>query len=445
MGKIKVKSLSYLAIPIFLELLLVQVVGKIDIIMLARVKENAENSVAVVGGMSQILDMQTVILGFINLATSILIAQFVGSNNKKKIQEIIGVSLLSNLILGILLGGVYLVACDKILQKMKISSELIILGRTYFKLVGGSCLFQGILLSCGAIMKSKGNPKIILFVNIGVNLLNIFGNWIFIFGKFGIEPMGINGAGFSTMISRGIGAIVAFLVMSHYCNFKFRKDIISLRMGKNMIGIGFPTAMEHLAWNFGQILIAIIVNSMGKEMMTVRTNLMIVSNFIMIFSIALGYATAVQVGQLIGSGHKDEAYERCYKSLKISLVLAVIISVGVFLFRNEIMKILVGKMDKDLIALSLKIFPFMIFVETGRVFNIVIINSLHAAGDIVFPMLIGIVFVFLIAVLFSYGLGIYFGLGLVGVWIANGLDEWTRGLIMFWRWKSKKWQKRSII
>ena len=70
---------------------------------------------------------------------------------------------------------------------------------------------------------------------------------------------------------------------------------------------------------------------------------------------------------------------------------------------------------------------------------------LHAAGDIKFPMFIGISFVFTIAVLFSYIFGISFAWGLTGIWIANAMDEWIRGLAMYFRWRSKKWQNKSFV
>ena len=99
----------------------------------------------------------------------------------------------------------------------------------------------------------------------------------------------------------------------------------------------------------------------------------------------------------------------------------------------------------DILDASLKVFPLMILLEVGRVFNIVIINSLHAAGDIKFPMFMGIIFIFIVAVPFSYILGLKLGWGLVGIWIANAADEWCRGVAMLIRWKSKKWQSKSFV
>ena len=101
--------------------------------------------------------------------------------------------------------------------------------------------------------------------------------------------------------------------------------------------------------------------------------------------------------------------------------------------------------NPDVLAVSMKIFRCIFILEVGRTFNIVIINSLHAAGDIKFPMVAGVGSVFGVAVFLSWILGIKLGYGLLGVWIANAADEWTRGIIMMFRWKSKKWQNKGFV
>ena len=120
MSSIKVKSLVSLTIPIFFELLLITIVGNIDTIMLGHYSDKA---VGAVGGISQVLNIQNVIFGFINLATSILCAQFIGARNKKRVQEVITVSLIVNLLLGILLGSVYFIFWRFILEKIQLPSN----------------------------------------------------------------------------------------------------------------------------------------------------------------------------------------------------------------------------------------------------------------------------------------------------------------------------------
>ena len=442
-GNVGKKNLISLIIPIFFELLLVTIVGNIDTIMLGYYSDEA---VGAIGGITQLLNIQNVIFSFINMATAILTAQFLGAKDYKRVKQVISVSLVLNVLLGLILGGIYLFFWESLLQKINLPAELIGIGKYYFQMVGGLCILQGIILSCGAILKSHGRPTETLIINVGVNILNIIGNAFFIFGWLGMPVLGPTGVGISTVISRGIGCVAAFYMMCKYCNFTFKKKYIKpfpFKIVKNILSIGLPTAGEHLAWNVGQLMIVAMVNTMGTTIIASRTYLMLISSFTMTLSIALGQGTAIQVGHLVGAGEIKEVYHKCLKSLKIAFIFAFVTTSLVFLFRKPIMSIFTT--NPDILKASLKIFPLMILLEMGRVFNIVIINSLHAAGDIKFPMFMGITCVFTVAVLFSYLFGISLGWGLAGIWLANAMDEWIRGLAMYFRWKSKKWQNKSFV
>ena len=80
-----------------------------------------------------------------------------------------------------------------------------------------------------------------------------------------------------------------------------------------------------------------------------------------------------------------------------------------------------------------------------RGFNHIEENSLRGAGDVVFPMIVSICSCWAMSVLFSYILGVKLGLGLTGCWIAFAMDEAFRGINYFFRWKSKKWMKKTVV
>ena len=172
-GNVGKKNLISLIIPIFFELLLVTIVGNIDTIMLGYYSDEA---VGAIGGITQLLNIQNVIFSFINMATAILTAQFLGAKDYKRVKQVISVSLVLNVLLGLILGGIYLFFWESLLQKINLPGELIGIGKYYFQMVGGLCILQGVILSCGAILKSYGRPTETLIINVGVNILNIIGN-----------------------------------------------------------------------------------------------------------------------------------------------------------------------------------------------------------------------------------------------------------------------------
>ncbi len=437
------KSLMALTVPIFFELLLVTIVGNIDIIMLGKYSDQA---VGAVGGISQVLLMQNVIFSFICLGTTILTSQYIGAKKEREIKDVIGVSLVMNLIIALIIGGIYVAGTTFIFKEINLPMQLADIGRNYFKLVGGLCLFQALTLTCGAAMKAHGNTKEVLYINLGVNTLNIIGNGMFIFGWMGAPILGVTGVGLSTVTSRAIGCIVAYKVMSRYCDFKFDvKRIIKfpVKILKNILTIGIPTAGEHLCWSVAQMIILSFVNTMGEDTITARTYLTLIASFIMTFSIALGHGTAIQVGRLVGAGEKERVYHKCLKSTAISFVAATLVSAMVVLGKTQIMGIFTT--DEKILSIAYVVFIWFLFIESGRTFNIVIISSLHAAGDIKFPAVMAMASMLGVAVPLSWFLGIKMGYGLIGIWIANGIDEWIRGFAMLLRWRGRKWMEKGFV
>ena len=98
--------------------------------------------------------------------------------------------------------------------------------------------------------------------------------------------------------------------------------------------------------------------------------------------------------------------------------------------------------DPKIIAIGLPVLWAIVITEPGRAMNIVLMSSLKSAGDVRFPVIIGMISMWGIAVVLSYVLGVHFGLGLLGIWIAQGADEWFRGCFAFRRWLSKPWERK---
>ncbi len=85
-----------------------------------------------------------------------------------------------------------------------------------------------------------------------------------------------------------------------------------------------------------------------------------------------------------------------------------------------------------------------LLLESGRAFNLVFISALKAAGDVKFPVQMGILSMWGVGVVMSYVLGIHWGYGVLGAWLAVALDEWVRGLIMARRWHKQKWVRFTL-
>ncbi|WP_019240447.1 MULTISPECIES: MATE family efflux transporter [Bacillus] len=436
-------SLFSLTWPLFIEFFLYMLMGNADTLMLSLY---SDNSVAAVGVSNQILSLVIVMFGFIAAGTAILVAQNLGAKNPLAAAQISVISLVTNLLFGLVLSISVFLASRNLLQLMDLPPELMGEADSYLSIVGGFSFMQAIIMTAGAIIRSYGFTRDSMFVTIGMNILNIIGNYLFIFGPFGFPVLGVEGVAISTSFSRFIGFVVIMILLVKRIPQKleffkvFKMPFVHL---KNLLEIGIPAAGEQLSYNGSQMVITFFITSLGTEALTTRvytTNLMM---FIYLFAIALAQGTQILIGHQIGARQYNEAYSRCLKSLRLSILISFLCALVFAIFSKPLLSIFTD--NPSILLIGSLLMWMTIILEPGRAFNIVIINSLRATGDVRFPVIVGILSMWGVSVTLSYFLGIYLGWGLFGIWIAFIADEWLRGILMLHRWKSKKWMKKSFI
>lgn len=243
-----------------------------------------------------------------------------------------------------------------------------------------------------------------------------------------------------------LGIVVLIVILYRYVPSPIRlKDYVTWNGSyvKKIISVGLPAAGEHLSWQSQYLMVVSFVNMIGVTALSTHVYVMNVSNYYMALALAIGTGTEIIVGQMVGAGEMNAAYRRLMKSVKISFVLTLAIVGAASIFRHELIGLFTE--DANIIAVGASIFLLSVVLEPGRTFNIVIINSLRAAGDARFPVLMGVLSMWGISVPLAYALGVHFGFGLLGVWIAFVVDEWLRGIIMLLRWRSRAWEKKALV
>ncbi|XXM73919.1 MATE family efflux transporter [Lysinibacillus sphaericus] len=439
----KKMTLFALTWPIFIEIFLHMLMGNADTLMLS---QYSDDSVAAVGVSNQILSLIIVMFGFVATGTAILVAQHLGAKDEASAGEISIVSLAVNLIFGLILSITLVFFTEPILASMDLPGSLMDEASSYLKIVGGFAFIQALIMTAGAVMRSYGFTKDAMYITIGMNIINVIGNYLFIFGPFGIPVLGVEGVAISTITSRMIGLIVCIaVIMKRIPGALQVKKLFMLPIAhvKNLLRIGIPSAGEHLSYNGSQMVITYFIASIGTHALTTKVYAQNLMMFIFLFSVAISQGTQILIGHLMGAGEYDNAYERCLKSLKIAIIISLAMA-GLFsIFADPLLRIFTD--NEQIISLGKILIYLTIILEPGRSFNLVVINSLRAAGDVRFPVYMGILSMWGVSVTLSYVLGISFGLGLIGIWISFIADEWLRGLIMLKRWRSKVWIKKGFV
>lgn len=436
------RELVSLTLPILVETLLIMTLGAVDTFMLSR---HSDESVAAVGLANQMITFTFIIFEVINLGTSVLCSQYLGARLRDRMETVVGVSLVVNLIMGVAVSaGLYLYASE-ILAAMGLEGSMLAEGVGYMEIVGAFAFFQALQLTLSAVLRSNNKAVYPMMVILVVNCLNILGNYTLIFGKFGAPALGVQGAAISTATCRMVAMVILAVIVFRTTVRRFPVHIFRhwpRQEFRNLMKIGLPSAGEQMSYSCSQLVIAYFITSLGMEALAARTYCVNIIMYVYLFSIAISHAGAICIGHLVGAGRWEGAYLMGRYVMKVALIWTLIFSFLIALAGPAIMTTLTS--NPQIIAFGVAILWIDVVLEIGRPINILFVNVLQAAGDVNYPFYVGQVWMWSIAVVCAYLFGITFGFGILGMWWMFALDENIRGVVFIRRWKSRRWQHKGF-
>lgn len=429
--------------PMFIELFLNILLNNIDTVMLSHYSEEA---VGAVGNANQIMFLMIIMFNIIATATSVVVAQYLGAKQYDKMNLIYTLALVVNLAFGIVLSGVLLGLKENMMQMLHVSDEMLPYALTYINIVGGGLFIQACYNVMLQILRCNGHTKIGMYVSITINVINIVGNYMFLYGPLKWLNLGVAGVAISTVTARVIALIVA---MIFFYAAKIGRISLALlrpfpyRLLVQMIKIGLPSAGENLSYSLYQMVLLSFVNSMGNDAVNAKVYCNSLIAFAMVFSNASAMAAQIITGHLVGAGKEDAAYKRVFQTLRLSIPITIALATCNWIICPYTLHIFTE--NKEIIRLGYYIMLVDIFIEIGRCLNMTVISSLKAAGDYIYPLVIGLLTMWGFGATVGYALGIPLGFGVAGVFVGTATDECIRGLIVLHHWRKKKWVGKAVV
>jgi len=442
-NKYQDQSLFSITWPLFIEISLHMSVGILATLILSGYSDNA---VAGVGVANQIMNIFILVFNVTAIGATILIGQNLGANQIKKARSIARSAFGLNFWIGIgmtiiivLFGGVFL-------KFYGLSGEIYDFALTYLAVTGLSLCIEAVSLALSAVLRSYGHTRETMFVTIIMNLISISGFYIAINGLFGIPVTGVIGVSVTIIIARIflLFALLYFVYKRLAIKYELR-DIIKIdkRNTKDLMSIGIPSAGEQLSYQLSQVVITSFVAIVGDAALAARVYILNISMVCYMFSIAISQGTQILVARYVGARMYEKTLKRGLKTLRIAFIVSIVVSFIIAFTGENLIGIFTN--DPAIIAVAIPVLWAIVFIEPGRAFNMVLMGSLKSVGDVKFPVIIGVISMWGLAVVLSYVFGIALGLGLLGVWLAQGVDEWFRGLFAYRRWKSQPWLRKRAI
>ena len=438
------RALVRLIIPLIIEQSLAILVGMCDGIMVSSVGE------AAISGVSLVDMINNVVLNlFAALATggAVVTSQYLGARNRNAARDSAGQLVTMALFFGLLVMGACLLFSRGLLKLFfgAIADDVMAAGLVYFRITALSFPFIALYNAGAAIFRSVGNSKLSMKVSMLMNLLNVGGNALCIYGL----KMGVAGVAVPTLVSRAVAAVVILgLASGKGQELAIRwGNLTPLRpkmMGK-ILHIGIPSAFENSLFQLGRVIVVSMIALFG----TSQTSANAVANNLDAVGVIIGQAMSLAmvtvVGRCIGAGDTEQATFYAKKLMKWVYLYQGALNIVLMIFVGPLIG-LYKSLSPETVALA------RILVLTHQGFAVllwpasfVLPNALRAANDVRFTMVVSIASMAILRVGASWLLCVHFGMGAVGVWIAMVLDWICRTAFFVGRMVGGKWKTKYAL
>ncbi|MEG0457034.1 MAG: MATE family efflux transporter, partial [Oscillospiraceae bacterium] len=366
-----------------------------------------------------------------------------GKKNTEAIRKIFGFSIKFSIIAAIILFTLVQLFPHQILRFYTNSSEAIEHGVKYIRIVSVSYLFFSFTSTYTIAMRSVEKVKISLFVNIISFFVNVFFNWVFIYGNLGAPRLEAAGAAIGTVIARFCELIIILIYIFFFektVKFKF-KDIFKRDklLFKDYIKFSSPVAGNELMWGLGTSVLVAILGQISISVTAANNIATVISQLITVFLFGVANATVVIVGKQIGSGKIPYA-KQCAKTLQvISLIVGFVLMAILLLVKDFALSMYNLSQESMLysnwfiIVLAL-IIPFQSFTATA------IIGTLRGGGDTKFGFICDLTMLWFYAIpLALLMVFVFTGIPVWLIYFVIKSEEIVKTIMVFFRMKSGKW------
>lgn len=443
------KKVFTIILPIMLQQLFLSLAGYIDNIMINSYGSNAAayNGVSAANRLTFVFNF--VCLGLVS-AVCIFTSQFFGAKNKDKVKETVRLSMYCTIIFGIICFLVTTFFGNRVVDSYILDPEARQFGYDYLKQIRWGIVLTCLTMSFANSYRSIQKPNIPLFIGIIGILVNIFFNWIFIFGSLGAKELGATGAALATNISKAVEAIlyiISFKVFKvDYINGMLKEFKVTKSLLKDFIKRGTPVVLNELCWSLSMVIMTKFLtynNDMWYNAYAYTQN--ISDLFFVVFS-GLGNGTAILIGSALG----DSDFERAEREMNYfrGLGIGMGLFVGILMIVTSPLTSRMFTSDEEVIKLMMSILSVTGVFTAVYCYNSVCFFTLRAGGDSIRAICLDQVPIYVIGLPIVIFFGVNterFGMTIVHVYLLSHIVDFLKIFIASFFIKQKKWLKNLTI
>jgi len=437
----KQPTLMSLAWPIFIEQGLRVLISTVDTFMVSHIGDDAVSGLSVAG---QVIVLFIILFNFVAIGSSVVITHHLGAKDRAGADKISVTAIAANTWLGVAASILVGVLAAPAMKLMNLPEGPASYALPFLGLMGGTLFLESMNISIGAVLRAHTFTRDAMLVSVGQNIINAAGVCVTLFGLLGCPKLGVVGVALASIFSRLCACVALWVILRKRTQLRFNwRDYFQIKWEslKRILHIGIPAAGENISWFLGYMTVTSFVATMGPASLATQSYTMNLVSWVILANASIGVATEIMIGHHVGAGDLEAAYKQLLRSLRMGLI----ISVGMAALFALLGPLLLGMFTSDaaVIAGGAVLLRMGLLLEPGRVFNIVVINSLRATGDARFPVLIGMMSMWGLWIPLAWLLGLHLGWGMPGIWCAMICDEWLRGMLMLRRWRQRKWMDHA--
>lgn len=451
------KDLRKMIVPLFLEQLLVMLVGIADTLVVSYAGE------AAVSGVSLVNQFNTI---FIYLFTAVgsggavVISQYIGRKDSENAGRSASQLLMFGTVFSLLIAVLVLVGNRGMLRLLfgRVEDSVMDACVTYLKISAYSYPALAVYNSGAAVYRSLGKTNVTMYLSVLSNIINAAGNVIGVF----VLRAGVAGVAWPSLIARTFSAVVITVLcfrislqmpngieislgekneVVYAADWIFKWDTACL---KRIWNVAIPNGVENGIFQLVKVALSSIVALFGTYQIAANGVAQSIWSLAALAGVAMGPAFITVVGQCMGNQDTEAADYYLVKLSKITLLLSSSWNFLIFLFTPLFLKFYALEPQTKQLVIWL-VLIHNIFNAVAFPFSGALSNGLRAAGDVKFTMYVSVLSTIAGRLFLSYLLGIVFHLGVIGIAVAMVCDWMIRSVIFIWRHKSGKWKGFQVI
>ncbi len=440
--KVFYQNVAKIAIPISLQSLITIGVNMMDTIMLGKLGEVAISASSLA---NQFITLFQICCMGMGMGASVLTSRFWGMQNIPSLKKAVTIMYRLCFIIGLGFTVATIVAPGALMQIYTTDADVIREGIGYFRWSIPCYWLLGFSLTTTIVLRSIGQVKLPLFSSIGAFFINVFANWIFIFGHLGAPAMGVEGAALGTLISR----IFEFCFICGY--FLFIEKRIAYRLHHlltkcgDMVGeymrISIPVLISDTLLGLGNNAVAMVVGRLGANFVSANAITTVTMQLSTVFIQGISNASSIITGHTLGQGDTERAQRQGYTFLGLGAAIGLVAGVLIAAISGLVISFYDITEETQEIAEQLMLaIGFIVFFQSVN--SILTKGVLRGGGDTKFLMLADILFLWAASVPLGALAGLYWHLSPFLIYTCLKIDQIIKAIWCIFRLRSRKWIKR---